>query len=143
MHLTLHFLGEAEVDPVAKALTEVAGDSFSLSIAGVGRFPPRGRASVLWAGVTGSAALSRLHTDIGRVLQAGGWPVETRPYHPHITLARCGFRVPPDVVNEFLSRHAKFALPEIRITGFGLYSSANVDGAQVYRREHWIALKDG
>jgi 2'-5' RNA ligase len=140
LHLTLHFIGEARIDPVVTALSSVVGSSLTLVIEGAGKFSLSGKPTVLWAGVRANTALSELHAALGNALAAGGFSLETRPYSPHLTLARCGNRVPADVIDEFLARHQALSLPPVPVTGFGLYSSTTVDGAPVYRLERWFPL---
>ncbi len=141
MHLTLHFIGDAQVDPLVKALNSVAGSPLTMVIERVGKFPPGEKANVLWAGVRGDPELIELQAAMGTALAAAGFHVEARPYSPHITLARCGHRVPAEVVDEFLVQHQAFALPPLAVSGFGLYSSTTVDGAPVYRREGWFPFQ--
>lgn len=138
IHLTLHFIGEADIAIVAEALVPVSGRKFELTLNGVGKFPPVGKAKVLWVGVQDNAELLSLYAVIGNALGAVGFPIETRPYAPHITLARCGYKVPDRVVDKFLSQNHDFVLPPIPIEGFTLYSSRNVDDAPVYYRERWF-----
>lgn len=138
MHLTLHFIGTAEIEPVVTALTKVASPPLSLTIAGVGKFPPAGKATVLWAGVHATAELLTLHAAIGVALQDVGFQVEARPYAPHLTLARCGPKVAPHVVERFLERNQGLSLPPEPVSGFSLYSSTIIDDAPVYRCEHWF-----
>lgn len=138
IHLTLHFLGEADIAQVSDALAPVSGRKFELTLNGVGKFPPIGKAKVLWAGIRDNAELLSLHAVIGNALGAAGFPIETRPYAPHLTLARCGHKVPDSVVDKFLSQNHGFVLPPIPIEAFALYSSTNVDDAPVYHRERWF-----
>ena len=140
MHLTLHFLGPANLERTAAALAAVEAPAFPLEVEGVGQFPSSGGAVTLWAGVCASAALLRLHAAGAAALAAEGFQPEARPYTPHITLARCEPGVPADVVAEFLDRHRAFALPGFPVTEFGLYSSARVGDAPVYRRERSFPL---
>src|SRR5207247_3402936 len=51
MHLTLHYLGEADRDRTANALQQVAVPPFALSLEGIGQFASTGGAVTLWAGV--------------------------------------------------------------------------------------------
>jgi 2'-5' RNA ligase len=140
VHLTLHFLGPANVERTAAALRAVAAPAFPLEIEGVGQFPSASGAITLWAGVRESAALLGLHAAVAAALAAEGFQPEARRYTPHITLARCEPGVPADVVAEFLDRHRAFALPGFPVTEFGLYSSARVGDAPVYRRERSFPL---
>lgn len=138
MHVTLHFIGAAEIDAVIKAVQSVKSAPFTLSIEQVGKFPAKGKANVLWAGVAGNVALVELQNSIGRALAASGFTLESRPYCPHVTLARCGDRVPAEVADDFLNRQPGLSFPPFMVTGFGLYSSTNADGAPIYRREQWF-----
>jgi 2'-5' RNA ligase len=113
IHLTLRFLGEIDetmLDAVGKGLTETVGrcgPPFSLVVGGIGYFPPRGRPRVVWIGLSNPAgdpaALSRLcelQSAIEGTVRAAGLSPETRPFHPHLTLARLderGPRQPPAI----------------------------------------------
>jgi 2'-5' RNA ligase len=140
MHLTLHYIGEADIKRIALALETVAVPAFSLTLEGVGRFPPAGNAHTLWAGVRDSAELLGLHAAAAAALATTGYRPETRRYRPHITLARCKPLVPASVTAEFLTRPAAFSLYEVPVVAFGLYSSKLVGDAPVYRRERSFPL---
>ena len=99
-------------DAVARATK--SAPSFELTFSGCGRFPPHGRPSVLWIGAgsagkrgprPGSPAgvlvlpassaqllsppeLDRLHNSIENELDTAGFPRESRPFRPHLTIAR-------------------------------------------------------
>lgn len=92
LHLTLRFLGNVPVadipkvsDAVERATTTVS--SFQLTLSGCGTFPPHGRPSVVWIG-TQASGLQALHAAIDQGLDAAGFPRESRPFHPHLTIAR-------------------------------------------------------
>ena len=140
MHLTLHFIGEADFERMATALQTVTAQAFPLTVEGVGQFPPAGRAATLWAGVRNSPELRELHASVAIALAREGFRPEARRYTPHITLARCGPMVPAVVVAEHLARHAAFSLPEMPIAEFGLYSSTLGGDGPIYRRERSFPL---
>lgn len=141
MHVTLHFIGEGDVVATRTALTSVSCPSFELEIAGVGVFPPRGKPSVLWAGVEVSEGLQELHSVVGQALGAIGFTSETRPFAPHITLARCGNRASSNVADDLLARHQGLRLPPLAVTEFWLYSSETKDAGPVYRCEQSYPLR--
>jgi len=93
-HLTLAFLGatpDERVEAIAGALGEAvsAHRPFALGLAGCGVFGGPRRPRVLWAGVRGDAgALHGLQRAVDAALRAAGCPLEARPFHPHLTLAR-------------------------------------------------------
>ncbi len=140
MHVTLHFIGESDPAPLAIALTKIQVHAFTLQVQGVGQFPPRGLPSVLWAGIKANPALTELHTGIADVLRATGLPTESRPYSPHITLARCTPKAPHRVVDEFLRRNEHLSLAPLAITDFHLYSSELTTDGPVYHCEQTVAL---
>lgn len=140
MHLTLHFLGEADLDPIRTALLSVVATAFSIDFKGVGQFPSFGGGMILWAGIQQCDGLIRLHAAVADALSAVGFQPEERPYTPHITLARCKTRQASADVRRFLARQPEFRLPEQRITTFGLYSSTIVNDAPTYRCEQSFPL---
>lgn len=94
MHLTIKFLGEieeAQVGPIQQALDAVAGQChpFDITFAGLGVFPPRGRANVLWLGIQDAiGGLKACWSKCEDQLAALGLPGEDRPFSAHLTLAR-------------------------------------------------------
>jgi RNA 2',3'-cyclic 3'-phosphodiesterase len=92
LHLTLKFLGDVLVsdipkvsDAVASATKSVSG--FELIFSDCGTFPPHGRPGVLWIG-TQASGLQALHAAVEAELAEAGFPRESRPFHPHLTIAR-------------------------------------------------------
>jgi 2'-5' RNA ligase len=99
MHLTLRFLGEIDpgkVPSIDRVLEESAAEvsPFSLSLSGLGAFPGLSRPRVVWVGLTGDLQpLGRLKKSIDRGLKPLGFPLEDRPFKPHITLGRVKTRI--------------------------------------------------
>ncbi len=95
MHLTLVFLGETpeqRLPALHRELGEAfaAGEPIQLTIVGPGAFPPRGRKRVLWAGIEAEGDLGGLQARVAEAVErAAGIESERRPYHAHLTLARC------------------------------------------------------
>jgi 2'-5' RNA ligase len=141
MHLTLHFLGEADVERISAALATVDAPAFKQSFAGVGQFPSAGGTTTLWAGVEATFGLLKLRAEVAAALADVGFRPESRPYTPHLTLARCDHGFPSRVIEEFTSTHSGFSLSEVPITAFGLYSSSLVGDVPVYRREKEFPLR--
>ena len=100
IHLTLKFLGDVEetrIDGMCRALGDAIGalPPFAVGIQGVGVFPDVRAPRVLWLGVSSrsgppseSDPLSRLAGDVDQALHRLGFPLETRSFSPHLTLAR-------------------------------------------------------
>ena len=94
LHVTLRFIGPTLDDRVPTALEAVKAAAhgappFEVGLAGGGAFPDPHRPRALWLGIgTGVDELSALTRAIDRELAARGWPIEDRPFRPHLTLAR-------------------------------------------------------
>lgn len=94
LHVTLKFLGRVErfrLGEVGAALAETAAGTaaFELAVQGLGAFPTPTRARVIWAGVgAGAGATSGLAACVEEALAGLGFPRETRPFEPHVTLGR-------------------------------------------------------
>jgi RNA 2',3'-cyclic 3'-phosphodiesterase len=101
-HVTAKFLGAVWprlIDTVFERVAAVAkgATAFRLTLVGLGRFPERGNARVLWAGLEDPTnGLAGLASALDAALAPDVAP-ETRPYHPHLTVARSN---PPVAVPE-------------------------------------------
>jgi RNA 2',3'-cyclic 3'-phosphodiesterase len=95
LHVTLKFIGhvdDAVVEQIKAALRSIKAAPFEVKFAGVGFFPNPNAARVFWAGVDGSDHLPLLASTIDAALERLGFARETKPYHPHLTLARTSSR---------------------------------------------------
>lgn len=94
MHVTLKFFKEipySAVSDVTSAI-QIASEGFGpfeLEVIGLGFFPDARRPRVYWAGIQDvEGALSKLYEKLGDALEDLGFGRETRPFKPHLTLAR-------------------------------------------------------
>jgi len=104
IHLTLRFLGEVEPDLDARgrelwgsAITECL--PFHIRLTGLGCFPPRGQPRVLWVGIEETepgGALAALAARLETAARELGFAAESRPFRPHLTLARRARSGPTD-----------------------------------------------
>lgn len=133
LHLTLHFLGEVacgELTRLCDALEAPPLSPCRLMLSGVGVFGSPDRPRVLWAGVDPEAPLHTWHRVLGERLAAQGFPLEARPYHPHLTLARFGGR--PVSVDAFLQAHADFTSSPFDVDTLTLFASHLSSGGARY-----------
>lgn len=122
-HLTLHFLGEVELDAVIAALEGLSFEPFELRLAGAGQFRARDEC-VLWLGFEHSRELIELHAEIGRRLTAGiGYRPESRPYRPHLTVARRRMRHAGNEVDGFLADATNWQSSPFRVADVVLFQS--------------------
>jgi RNA 2',3'-cyclic 3'-phosphodiesterase len=105
-HVTLAFLGATPPDQVGKIVdrlaAELAGwEGFAVRADGIGGFPGRSRARVLWYGVRDE---QRRLADLAHCVRAACGVDETAPFRAHVTLARArdrqGVPLPPLAVEE-------------------------------------------
>ncbi len=125
LHLTLRFVGDAE-EELAKniqlSLQSIQAQPIELSLIGLGCFPNERYPRVLWIGMEANQGLEKLQKTIEQKLQELGIFAETRPFTPHITLAR--FKSPnPKGLSNFLAHHGGFHSDPFRVEEFYLYSS--------------------
>jgi 2'-5' RNA ligase len=89
IHLTLAFLGEVDDGDRARVLASAArlrARAFTLSLDHGGSFR---RAGVAWAGASQPPAeLLALQAKLESRLRERGFPLDERPFAPHVTLAR-------------------------------------------------------
>lgn len=98
VHLTLLFLGDRPARRVPSLLERVAAAAsdvppLELRLQGLGAFPQRGRARVLWLGLEGPPDLARLQRRVEQSLSdelgTGSSESERQEFRPHLTVARC------------------------------------------------------
>lgn len=93
IHLTLRFLGYARrsvLESLVPALRRAAEEcpATAANIAGLGVFPERGRARVLFVGISVPPSILLLQEACERAAVAAGFEAETRAFRPHLTLGR-------------------------------------------------------
>ena len=93
LHVTMKFLGEVHPQrctELTKALEQATRGAkpFSLLISGFGAFPNLQRPRVVWVGCEPAPPLEILQHRVEQEMDRIGFPVEGRPFHPHITLGR-------------------------------------------------------
>jgi 2'-5' RNA ligase len=102
IHVTLKFLGEVGSERVADAeaaLERAAAGmrTFPLAVEGAGAFPSADRARVVWVGCEAAPPLELLQHAVEREYAALGYPVEGRPFRPHVTMGRAQAKVRGEV----------------------------------------------
>ena len=149
IHLTLKFLGNvplARVDAIATEVSKAVANSrrFDLELGGVGVFPDRSRARVLWVGVGGDVpSLIDLQSDVEGAMSGLGFAKERRPYSPHLTVARVNERA--SATDRRLAADALFATrfqggQRIAVTAVVLMQSILGREGAKYRRLAHIPL---
>jgi 2'-5' RNA ligase len=145
MHLTLAFFGDVAGE-IALALREklsaIEFGAFFLPVVGVGTFSAKGAPKIIWIGV--GKAHPHLFQIYKRVLEAAlaaGLEPELRPWHPHITIARCR-DVAPQSLRKFLQSNEDFDAGMIRVDAFHLYSSKLTTAGPIHARELTVHCRE-
>ena len=143
LHLTLKFFGSVP-DETVEALVPALGRAsdgmgpIPLTCAGIGAFPSGQRARVIWIGVDAPGALELLQDAVERAGVPLGFPVEGKPFRPHITLGRVkdGQKLPARAIDDVANE------PEIPFLAeqLVLFQSQPGPGGSVYRELHTFVL---
>ena len=135
LHVTLKFLGDtplAQVEPIQHEIASaVSGQPpFVLKVESLGAFPNADRPAVVWVGLLDAAPLTALAERLQTSLTSLGFARESRPFQPHLTLARIKGR-PPRELFDLLRRHADthFGTIEVRSVEF-VRSELHREGAK-------------
>jgi 2'-5' RNA ligase len=142
LHVTLKFIGhvdEAAVRKIKAALASIKAAPFEVKFAGVGFFPNPNAGRVFWAGVDGGDHLARLASTIDAALEKLGFARETKPYHPHLTLARTSSRPLRELKPLLAEAPPQFGTMTAR--EFFLYQSHPQKGGSKYTKMERFALE--
>lgn len=132
LHVTLVFLGRiprSQMDELGAAFRDAARSvpAGKIALEGTGGFPRAARAGVLWAGLSEPQnTLTDLATLLRRAASGFGVPLDDKPFHAHLTLAR--LKPSADIRD----------LPPVppgapwRVSEVHLFSSRPGDGAPTY-----------
>ncbi len=137
LHVTLKFLGDVqddEVQDVHRALSQVSCPPMSLSICGLGCFPPKGRPRVVWAGLEGDVdRLVALAGHIEQQVAPLGYPPEQRGFRAHVTIGRVKGKRHMDALMLAIERRTQqLRTPSVEIDTFVLYQSELGGGGPRY-----------
>ena len=142
LHITLRFAGDIDnrlAHEFAEELSRIEIDVFELALEGVhilgGKDP-----KFLFAGLRASPPLEALARAHERAARSVGLPPETRPFKPHITLARLRNASIPDLT-QFLQTHALLRSRPFLIEEFVLFSSRPKTGGGPYAIEEAYPLR--
>jgi len=122
LHVTLKFIGEQkpeQVEAVAQRLHAIKSHAIETRMSGYGFFPTLKAPRVFWIGIHAGPALAELAGGIDESLSELGVPRETRPFSPHLTLARAGGRSGDPKWRKGDGPNATFAVLQKRMAAMG------------------------
>jgi 2'-5' RNA ligase len=138
IHLTIAFLGNVDADKEEQVRARLSGIRFGslfLPLQGLGTFPAKGDPKILWIGVGhGHPHLFQLHKKVSDAALSVGLEPDLRPWHPHITLARCQ-NISASALRPFLREHADYDAGLIPVNEFYLKSSLLTPSGSIHTTE--------
>ncbi|MFC2048466.1 RNA 2',3'-cyclic phosphodiesterase [Chloroflexota bacterium] len=149
IHLTLKFLGNIAVDrtgEITRAIEEAAQgiSSFLLEVKDLGVFPNFKRVQVAWVGMSGDIdKLGQLQQNIESSLARLSFASESRPFAPHLTIARLRDRASLDEQQKFgqLIAETRFEAGTFRVDAISLMKSQLTREGAIYSRISSVQLK--
>ena len=137
-HITLQFLGNTpQYECIVGRLRELRSPAVAIQLEGLGFFE---RAGIFFAGVRLTPQLATLQEQVTAATGLCGFVPETRPYHPHITLARSkkkGARGLRDLKNRI---HREPAFTHFVAETIALYESLVSPGGSQYEIRERFSL---
>ncbi|HEX3043779.1 MAG TPA: RNA 2',3'-cyclic phosphodiesterase [Bacillota bacterium] len=136
LHFTLKFLGEMEPTRITAlerdlSTVTIGINSFRLQLGKSGCFPPKGEPRIIWIGLNaGSNELKKLAEGVEAACFQNGFPKESKPFQPHLTIARARDGVHPGAISDFLPAREFTSVTDV--TGFSLIESRLYSTGPVY-----------
>lgn len=145
MHLTVGFFERVPEDVdscLREKLSAIEFKAFFLPIIGLGKFPAKGPPKIIWIGVgAGHPHLFQLYKRVQESAFQCGLEPELRPFHPHITLARCR-DVHEGAVQKILKANVDLDFGMVRVESFHLYSSELTPAGPIHTRELTVLSRE-
>jgi 2'-5' RNA ligase len=145
MHLTLGFLGDVAEEPglaVREKISAIEFRAFFLPIVGVGTFPVKGAPKIIWIGVgRAHPHLFQIHKRVQEAALAAGLEPDLRPWHPHVTIARCR-NVSAQSLRKFLHVNTDLDAGMFQVKNFHLYSSQLTPAGPIHTRELSVRCRE-
>ena len=137
LHITTKFIGEwpeARLDELKSALLAMPGRApVVVSLRNVGFFPNPRAPRTFWCGID-APKLAALAADTDQKTAALGIARETRPFSPHLTLARIKDRVNLDALHQAIASLPTTEFGRFEARSFFLYLSQLRPSGSVYTK---------
>jgi 2'-5' RNA ligase len=137
VHLTLRFFGEVsqeELARISQAALHAAeqAEPFPMVLAGLGAFPARGSARVVWVGVKDPEPLLSLENRLSQGLERANWPPPDKPFRPHLTLGRLKSQRGQGTLRKVLEENREVAVGQMRVEHLTLIQSELRPAGPIY-----------
>lgn len=140
IHVTLFFLGDVDeqrIPRIIMALSSLQQKQFTVSLRGVGIFPPAERINVLWIGVE-NGGLTPLMKKVRQLL--GEVRFEKGGEAPHATLARVKSGRNKEKLQELVHKYQHASFGEMSVNKIILYESELTNEGPIYEiiKDFWL-----
>ena len=143
-HLTLCFIGDIDnrqASEFADELGRIEMRPFPLQISSLDVFGGNDP-HVLWAGLTPSEPLLDLHRSVKRATRSVGLKPDSKPFKPHVTLARLRHS-PSAAIERLIGENVAYRSTDFTVDHFALYSAKPRTGGGPYVIEERFPLVPG
>jgi 2'-5' RNA ligase len=137
MPITLFFfesIGTRDIGTIIKIMDSIHTRRFKIKVKGVDVFIPK-KPRVLFGSVEENRSLQDLYAALKASLDESGIPVETRPFIPHITIARID-KPNTEELSGFLSKYKDYEFGEFLCTEIKLSKSELTGKGPIYTDLH-------
>jgi len=139
-HLTLKFFGNVpatEIEQISAASRKAAATAapFTLSLRGLGTFPSARHPRIIYLGMEGDTKrLAAFQAELEQELATRGFPMEERPFLPHLTLARIKSLPESDGLHRELSAGGAYEAEPFTASELCLFKSELAPGGAIYTK---------
>jgi 2'-5' RNA ligase len=149
VHLTLKFLGDvspANLERLSGALKAEAAshEKFSITVSGLGAFPTQRRPRVIWIGLDAPPGLAALQRGVDAAAVQLGYPMEDRPFSPHLTIGRVSQTASASDlqhIHSTLESTKVGILGAVRVQAIHIFKSDLQPGGPVYTLLYTLSMK--
>lgn len=140
LHLTLQFIGEVSdkiLEDIKSASKQISFNSFDISLKTIGGFPYLDKPRVVWVGMPEvPKSLFNLQKDIKTLClrcteDEKDIKIDTKPYHPHITIARVKGRINYNLI-DYLKKNKNMNFGIQKVKHITLFKSVLTKQGPVY-----------
>jgi RNA 2',3'-cyclic 3'-phosphodiesterase len=148
LHLTIKFIGEineSKIVQVKDAMEHalIHQTTFEFQVSGMGIFPNHKVPRIIWLGIIGVEPLTMIHRNLDKELAKLEIQPETRPFSPHLTLARVRKNVDPAVLKTIGATLSQFKVDAVGtavVHAIHLYQSELTPSGPLYTLLHSVPL---
>jgi len=128
LHITLKFLGNITQDMYSK-FSEILKNSitnfspFEVAIEGIGFFPSKSRAKIIWVGIKENILLENLYKIVENSAEKINILPDDKKFHGHITVGRIKTDIHPNIINAIEEKFKERNWGDMRVENITIFES--------------------